>query len=99
MIKKILYTVICLIVSIAFADNDYMPSHYQLECVACHEQMVSGNAKVLYTRKDRLAKNYQELKQRVGYCQEQLGLEWNDGQIRIVVDYLAKQYYQYPIPD
>ena len=95
---KTICTIIYLIVNIAFADDNGMPPHYQAECVACHEQMVSGNAKVLYTRKDRRAKNYEELKQRVHYCQTQLELNWNETQTRAVVDYLAKQYYEYPLP-
>ena len=86
------------IVNMAFADDSDMPSHYRSECVACHEQMVSGNAKVLYTRKDRLAKDYLELKQRVHYCKDQIKLDWNEEQTRIVVEYLAKNYYDYPIP-
>ena len=98
MIKTILYVIICLTTSMAYADDDDMPPHYEAECVACHEQMVSGNAKVLYTRKDRLAKNYAELKSRVSYCIEQLELNWSEEQTRSVVDYLAKRYYKYPAP-
>ena len=98
MIKTILYAIIYLMSNIAVANDDAMPAHYQLECVACHEQMVSGNTKVLYTRKDRLAKNYKELTQRVNYCKDQLELDWGKEQTRTVVEYLAKQYYQYPIP-
>ena len=99
MIKRNLYkyTAICLIIGMAFADDNTAPLHYQAECVACHEQMVSGNAKVLYTRKDRLVKNYVQLKQRIHYCKEQLGLDWSDEQTRLVADYLAKQYYKYPL--
>ena len=95
MVKKILCTVICAIFSAAIAANDQAPPHYNAECVACHEQMVSGDAKVLYTRNDRLAKNYQELKQRVRYCKDQLGLDWSEEQTHTVVDYLAKSYYEY----
>ncbi len=95
MIKKILCAVICATFNIAIAANDNVPSHYSAECVACHEQMVSGDAKVLYTRKDRLAKNYQELKQRVRYCKDQLGLDWDKEQTQAVVEYLAKNYYDY----
>ena len=82
----------------AFADDNDMPPHYRSECVACHEQMVSGNAKVLYTRKNRLAKDYLELEQRVHYCKNQIKLDWNEEQTRTVVEYLAKNYYDYPIP-
>ena len=98
MIKTVIYTIIHLTLSPSFADNGDMPLHYEADCVSCHEQMVSGNAEVLYTRKDRLAKNYQQLEQRVYYCQEQLALDWNETQIRTVVEYLAKTYYDYPIP-
>lgn len=95
MIKKILFAIICLTVGVSFADSDDMPPHYRTECVACHERMVSGNTKILYTRKDRLAEDYEGLEQRVHYCQDQLKLEWNERQIRSVVEYLAKNYYRY----
>ncbi len=95
MIKKILYTTICAMLNIAIAANDSIPPHYSAECVACHEQMVSGDAKVLYTRKDRLARNYEELQRRVRYCKDQLKLDWSEEQTRTVVEYLAKNYYDY----
>ena len=95
MVKKILCTVIYAMLNVAIAANDKAPPHYDAECVACHEQMVSGDAKVLYTRKDRLAKNYHELQQRVRYCKDQLGLDWSEGQTHAVVEYLAKNYYDY----
>ena len=95
MIKKILYTAIFATLNVAIAANDNIPPHYSAECVACHEQMVSGDAKVLYTRKDRLAKNYQELKQRVRYCKDQLELDWSEEQTQSVIEYLAKNYYDY----
>lgn len=88
--------IIYLTTNVVFADNDDAPSAYQAECVACHEQMVSGDSKVLYTRKDRLAKDYQELKQRVHYCKDQLKLDWDERQTGVVVEYLAKNYYGYP---
>ena len=53
MVKKILCIVIYAMLNVAIAANDKVPPHYAAECVACHEQMVSGDAKVLYTRKDR----------------------------------------------
>ena len=98
MIKIAFYTVIYLTFSTASANNGNIPLHYQAECVSCHQQMVSGDAKVLYTRKDRRVKNYQELKQRVHYCKAQLLLDWSAAQTRTVVDYLAKNYYNYPRP-
>jgi len=95
MIKKILCTAICAMLNVALAADDNIPPHYSAECVACHEQMVSGDAKVLYTRKDRLAKNYEELRQRVHYCKDQLKLDWSEEQTNTVVEYLAKNYYDY----
>ena len=81
----------------AWSDERARPPHYQAECVACHEQMVSGDEEVFYTRPNRLVKNYAGLKRQVEHCQEQLELDWSEEQIESVVEYLSKHYY-YDLP-
>ena len=71
------------------------PARYEVSCTACHQQMVSGNEKILYTRKDRIATDYRSLNARVRYCRDQLNLGWNEAQTEEVVQYLIKNFYHY----
>ena len=76
----------------AYADP---PAHYEASCTACHRQMVSGNEKILYTRKDRIATDYLSLNARVHYCRDQLNLGWSEAETDEVVQYLIKNFYHY----
>ena len=89
---------LCLAAAAAAAQPD-APAHYRASCIECHARMVGGDGGLLYTRAERLAKNYAALQRRTAYCSEQLKLHWNEMQIRETVDYLNERYYRYPRPD
>lgn len=92
-------TVVVLCLIWAIGDADEMPTHYKVACVTCHQQMVSGHEKILYTRKDSLVTDYRSLNTRVRHCRDRLALDWNEAETRTVVQYLAKHFYQYAPPE
>lgn len=56
-------------------------------CIACHDTKV-------YTRGDRLAGNYDELRAQVVRWHSNLSLKWSDEEIDRMTAWLAKHYYK-----
>jgi hypothetical protein len=56
-------------------------------CIACHDTKV-------YTRGDRLARNYDELRAQVVRWHSNLSLKWSDEEIDRMTAWLAKHYYK-----
>ena len=58
-------------------------------CVMCH-------APAIYSRSDRLANTYLEVRQQVERWQGNARLRWTQSDIESVTDYVADQYYKIP---
>ena len=61
-------------------------------CVACHDSRV-------YTRDDRLARNYREIRAEVLRWQHNIGLKWDDADIETVSNYIASKFYRLACPE
>ncbi len=57
-------------------------------CVTCHNNWV-------YTRKDRLIKNFDGLKNQVRFCDAQLEIGLFDSEIEEIAIYLDNRYYKF----
>jgi len=71
------------------ADLDRGKSLHDTHCVICHSTTV-------YTREDRIANSYLELRQQVQRWQENTKLRWTPYDIDSVTEYLAGKYYKIP---
>lgn len=60
-------------------------------CVMCHGTQV-------YTRADRLAKDYAGVREQVDRWQKNVSLNWSQTDIDAVTDYLAARYYKVACP-
>lgn len=60
-------------------------------CVMCHGTQV-------YTRADRLARDYAGLREQVDRWQKNVSLNWSRADIDAVAGYLAARYYKVPCP-
>ena len=60
-------------------------------CQMCHDTQV-------YTRKDRLATNYAEIRAQVVRWQDNASLGWSADDIDRVTGYLARQFYRTDCP-
>ena len=60
-------------------------------CVMCHTTQ-------LYTRSDRLANDYEGLREQVNRWQQNVSLKWSEADIDLVAGYLAQRYYKMPCP-
>ncbi len=56
-------------------------------CVVCHDSRV-------YTREERLARDYPEIRAQVWRWQQNIGLYWNDADIERVSNYIASKFYR-----
>jgi hypothetical protein len=61
-------------------------------CVICHDSGV-------YTREDRIARNYDDLRAQVARWQENVSLNWSETEIDLVASWLAGRYYGLKCPD
>lgn len=61
---------------------------YEDKCTRCHSTEV-------FTREDRSVNNIEGLKTRVKACTAAAEAEWADDKIKIVVDYLNKNFYKF----
>ncbi|MBX9964315.1 MAG: cytochrome C [Burkholderiales bacterium] len=71
------------------ADRDRGQSLHDNHCVLCHTTSV-------YTRADRLANTYLEVRQQVQRWQENTRLRWTPTDIDNVTEYIADKYYKLP---
>ncbi|HEV8646405.1 MAG TPA: cytochrome C [Burkholderiales bacterium] len=60
-------------------------------CIGCHDSRV-------YTREDRLARDYREIRAQVGRWQQNIGLKWDDADIERVSSYIASKFYRLACP-
>jgi mono/diheme cytochrome c family protein len=64
---------------------------HDTQCVACHDSAI-------YTRGDRLAKSYAEVREQVGAWQAKAGLSWTSADIDVVSRYVNDAFYKYECP-
>ncbi len=58
------------------------------DCLVCHDSSV-------YTRETRRMQSLQELTARVDMCRQDVGAEWNEGELDAVVSYLNSAFYKF----
>lgn len=80
---------LALALPVAAADRDRGQSLHDNHCVLCHTTSV-------YTRDDRLANTYLEVRQQVQRWQENTKLRWSPTDIDNVTEYIAERYYKLP---
>ncbi|MBF0282974.1 MAG: cytochrome c [Magnetococcales bacterium] len=68
---------------------------HEKHCIACHAGRFDGDASKMYTRPNRKTANLAKLNSMVGYCSQQLGLQWFDEEVADVAAYLNGKYYQF----
>ncbi len=61
-------------------------------CIACHDTSV-------YTRDDRLARDYDSLRAQVDRWQSNISLSWGKEEIDRMASWLATRYYRMPCPN
>lgn len=72
-------------------SQDRAKTLHDTYCLMCHTTQV-------YTRDDRLADNYEQIRAQVDRWQGNVSLKWNAGDIDLVTAYLARHYYKMPCP-
>jgi mono/diheme cytochrome c family protein len=64
---------------------------HDTKCIACHNSTI-------YTRNDRLAKSYAEVREQVDAWQAKAGLLWSSADIDDVSLYVNDAFYKYECP-
>ena len=60
--------------------------------MACHDTRV-------YTREDRMARDYDQVRAQVVRWQQNVSLVWDVADINQVTGYIASRYYRFKCPD
>ena len=78
-----------------------LDSHAQVEgrgqllhdkhCLSCH-------ATRIYTREDRKAAKWEQVREQVDRWQKNVSLGWKDAEIDLVTEYLARRFYHIECP-
>ena len=72
-----------------YAQNEFDGKKLHDEyCVSCHTPEI-------YTRKDRIVKNYRQLEERVRQCELSNELMWFEEEIDAVITYLNTNFYHF----
>jgi hypothetical protein len=99
-IDRFLRTVAMLVTGIAVAGAvgvtdsvaaDPAQEAHDTYCIVCHDTSV-------YTRSDRLARDYDSLREQVFRWQSNIALGWSDEEIDRMTNWLAKNYYRMRCP-
>jgi mono/diheme cytochrome c family protein len=64
---------------------------HDTKCIACHDSTI-------YTRGDRLAKSYAQVREQVGIWQAKAGLLWSSADIDDATRYVNDAFYKYECP-
>ena len=67
-------------------------------CETCHANKTMGDARAIYTRKDRKVSTLEKLKARVALCNSELGLQMFPDEEEHVVAFLDREYYHFGKP-
>lgn len=71
--------------------EDRASTMHSTYCVMCHDAQI-------YTRKDRVAKNYEEIRAQVDRWQQVASLKWSPADIDLMTAFLASKFYQVRCP-
>lgn len=66
---------------------------HEQHCIQCHAQRFGGQWDKIYTRADRKMDALKKLTTQVGFCNQQLGLQWFDEDVADVTAYLNETFY------
>ena len=77
------------------ADISAGKALHDKQCVACHVRLMGGDGSEIYTRKERLIKSLQALRQRVAMCASQTNSQWFPEDEDNVAAYLNQRYYKF----
>lgn len=72
-------------------SQDRAKTLHDTYCLMCHDTQV-------YTRADRLADNYVQIREQVNRWQSNASLNWSALDIDLVATYLAQKFYKTPCP-
>src|SRR5882672_9175156 len=64
-------------------------------CESCHAEKTMGDAKAVYTRKDRKVTSLQKLKAQVALCNSELNLQMFPDEEEHVTAFLDAEYYHF----
>lgn len=64
---------------------------HDTHCISCHTTRV-------YSRPDRKAGDYQQVRDQVDRWQKNVSLNWQDAEIELVTEYIATRFYRYDCP-
>lgn len=64
---------------------------HDTHCLSCHATRV-------YTRADRKAGTFEQVREQVDRWQKNVSLNWQDAEIDLVTEYLARRFYQIDCP-
>ena len=78
------------------ADIEQGAKLHETNCKACHISMTGGDGTLLYTRNNRRVDSLAKLEGQVRRCESNLELKWFEEDIKSVVTFLNKHYYQFP---
>ena len=93
-------TVAMLVIAVTFSagsgvtragEADPAKEAHDTYCIACHDTSV-------YTRDERLAGDYDALREQVDRWQSNISLSWSDEEIDRMASWLAKRYYRMHCP-
>ncbi len=88
---KLAVAIAALLAALPVQSADRAQTLHDTYCVMCHTTQV-------YTRSDRLARDYDGLRAQVKRWQENVSLKWSESDIDLVAGYLAQRYYKMPCP-
>ena len=93
---RLLYTLLALAASAVpvgtnAADLERGRMLHENHCRMCHDS-------IAYKRGDKIANTYAEVKAQVTRWQTNTGLHWSEADIDSVTAFVAKTYYQLPVP-
>ena len=78
------------------ADPQRGKTLHDKHCISCHSGMVGGDGTLLYTRKNRRVKSFDELIAQINRCDQSLGLQWFPDDVQDVAAYLNQAFYKFP---
>jgi hypothetical protein len=73
-------------------DEDRGRVLHDTYCVMCHDARI-------YTREDRIARDYRDIRGEVRRWAVNIGMKWDDADVERVATHIATKYYRLSCPD
>lgn len=64
-------------------------------CDGCHRGKFGGDATRIFTRPERKTTSLKDLQEKVAFCNQMVGAQWFDEDVKSVADYLNRQFYHF----